>query len=46
MQIQYRVLGYRIDLYFNKHNLAVVVDEKGHEDRNIDNEVKRPRKKT
>ena len=32
MQTQYRVLGYRIDLYFHKHKLAIKVDELGHAD--------------
>ena len=27
MQTQYSVLGYRIDLYFHKHKLAIEVDE-------------------
>ena len=30
------VLGYRIDLYFNKHKIAIEVDEFGYNDRNID----------
>ena len=38
---QYSALGYRIHLYFNDYKLAVEVDEKGHEDRNIDHEIKR-----
>ena len=41
MQTQYSVLGYRIDLYFHDYKLAIEVDEKGHEDRNIDHEIKR-----
>ena len=41
MQIQYAVLGYRIDLYFHNYQLAIEVDEKGHKDRNIDNETQR-----
>ena len=41
MQTQYRVLGYRIDLYFHDYKLAAEVDEKGHKDRNIDHEMKR-----
>ena len=35
IQTQYNVLGYRIDLYFHE------VDELGHTDRNINNEIKR-----
>ena len=41
MQTQYTVLGYRIDLYFHKYKLAIEVDELGHNDRNIDYEIKR-----
>ena len=41
MQTQYSVLGYKIDLYFHNYKLAVEVDEKGHEDRNIHHEIKR-----
>ena len=41
MQTRYGVLGYKIDLYFHDYKLAVEVDEKGHEDRNIDHEIKR-----
>ena len=41
MQTQYTVIGYRIDLYFHKHKLAIEVDELGHADRNINNEIER-----
>ena len=41
MQTQYSVLGYRIDLYFHDYKLTVEVDEKSHEDINIDHETKR-----
>ena len=41
MQTQYSFLGYTIDLYFHDYKLAIEVDEKGHEDRNIDHEIKR-----
>ena len=41
MQTQYSVLGYRIDLYFHKHKLAIEVDELGHADRNFSNETER-----
>ena len=41
MQTQYSVLGYRIDLYFHKHKLAIEVDELGHADRNLNNETER-----
>ena len=39
MQTQYSVLSYRIDLYFHKYKLAIEVDELGHADRNINNEI-------
>ena len=41
MQTQYFVIGYRIDLYFHRYNLAIEVDELGHYDRNIDYEMQR-----
>ena len=41
MQTQYNVLGYRTDLYFRKYKLAIEVDELGHADRNINNEIER-----
>ena len=41
MQAQYTVIGYRIDLYFHKYNLAIEVDELGHNDRNITYEIQR-----
>ena len=41
MQTQYSILGYRIDLYFHKHKLAIEVDELGHADRNLGNEIER-----
>ena len=41
MQTQYSVLGYRIDLYFHKHKLAIEVDELGHADRNLSDEIER-----
>ena len=43
MQFEYRVLGYRIDLYFHDYKLAIEVDEKVNKDRNIDHEIKRPK---
>ena len=39
VQSQYSVLGYSIDLYFYKHKLAIEVDELGHADRNLSNEI-------
>ena len=41
MQTQYSVLGYRIDLYFHKYKLPIEVDELGHADRNLSNEIER-----
>ena len=41
MQTQYIALGYTIDLYFHKYKLAIEVDELGHADRNINNEIER-----
>ena len=41
MQTQYRVLGYKIDLYFHDYKLAIDVDENNNKDRNIDQEIKR-----
>ena len=41
IQTQYSVLGYRIDLYFHEYKLAIEVDELGHADRNINNEIER-----
>ena len=43
MQTQYTIIGYRIDLYFHEYNLAIEVDELGHNDRNIDYEIQRQR---
>ena len=43
MQTQYNVLGYRIDLYFHKYKLAIEVDELGHNDRYIIDEIERQR---
>ena len=41
MQTQYSVLGYRIDLYFHKYKLTIEVDELGHADRDLSNEIER-----
>ena len=40
-QTQYSVLGYRFDLYFDEYKLAIEVDELGHTNRNINNEIER-----
>ena len=34
MQTQYKVLGYRIGLYFQDYKLAIEIDECWHSDRN------------
>ena len=39
--LQHNVLSYRIDAYFPKHKLAIEVDEQGHNDRDIDYEIRR-----
>ena len=41
MQNQYSVLGYWIGIYFHKHKVAIEVDELGHADRNLGNEIER-----
>ena len=43
MQTQFCVLSYRINLYFHKYKLAIEVDELGHADRNVNNEIERQR---
>ena len=39
IQTQYSVSGYRIDHYFYKHKLAIEVDELGHAERNLSNDI-------
>ena len=34
METQYKVLNYRVDLYFHEYKLAIDIDQKGHKDRN------------
>ena len=41
MQTQYSVSGYKIDVYFYKHKLAIEVDELGNVDGNLSNEIER-----
>ena len=41
IQTEYSVLGYKIDLYFHEYKLAIEVDELGHTNRNINNEIER-----
>ena len=43
MQTKYSVLSYSTDLYFHKYKLAIEVDELGHADRNVNNEIERQR---
>ena len=43
MQTQYSVLSYRINLYFHKYKVAIEVDELGHADRNVNNDIERQR---
>ena len=38
--LQHSVLNYEIDLYFSEHKLAIVVDEKGHTDRDEKKKIK------
>ena len=38
---QHSALSYKINLYFSEHKLAIEIDEKGHNVRNIDYEIKR-----
>ena len=41
MKTHYKVLGYEIDLYFHDYKLAVEIDEKDHQDRDISRETER-----
>ena len=41
MQVQYIVLGHIIYLYFHGYKLAIEIEENGHNDINIANEIKR-----
>ena len=41
IETKYRVLKYKIDLYFHDYKLAVEIDEKGHKGRNSEHETKR-----
>ena len=42
--LQHSVLNYQIDLYFSEHKLAIVVDEKGHTDRDEKKKIKEKKK--
>ena len=46
MQTQSNVLNYGIDLYFHDHKLAVEIHINGHNNRNIDYEIKSNRTRT
>ena len=39
IQTHHRVLGYEIDIYFHDYKLAVEIDEKDHQDRDISREI-------
>ena len=41
ISFQHFVLGYRIYAYFLKYKLAVEVDERGHNDRDLESEIER-----
>ena len=41
MRTQYPTLRYRIDLYFHKYRLTIEVDELGHANRNLSDEINR-----
>ena len=41
IQNHYTVLGYEIDIYFPDYKLAVEIDEKDHQDRDISHEIER-----
>ena len=41
IQTQYSVLGYKTDFYFHKYKLEIEVDQLGHTNRNINNEIER-----
>ena len=40
MQTQYKVLSYRIALYFHDYKLAIEINENGHSHKSIDCEMK------
>ena len=41
IQIHYRVLGYETDIYFHDYKLAVEIDEKDYQNRDISREIER-----
>ena len=41
IQTHYRVLEYEFDIYFHDYKLAVEIDEKDHQDRDISREIER-----
>ena len=42
--LQHNFLSYIIDPYFPKHKLTIEIDEQGHNDRDIDYEIRRQKK--
>ena len=40
MQTKYKVLTYRIDMYFHDYKLAIEIHDNGHSDKNIDYEIR------
>ena len=41
MQAQHNILSYKIDLYFHDFKLGIDINGNGHNERNIDYEIKR-----
>ena len=41
IQTHYRVFGYEVTIYFHDYKLAVEIDEKDHQDRDISREIER-----
>ena len=41
MLLEHSVLSYKFDLYFPEHKLSMKVDEKGHTDRDVHNNIER-----
>ena len=39
MQIHYKALSYRIELYLHDYKLPIKIDENGHSDRNIEYKI-------
>ena len=45
MQTQYSILGYRSNPYFHEYKLAIEVDELGHANRNLSDEIERKKER-